>query len=296
MAYRRNIYLSYLLLTFCGCLFFTMCKAPIKVEEKKWEIASNTEWGKETGLLNVESILYDSTNQVLYASNGQNYQPGISGFISKISKEGKVEELKWVDSLSRPTGMAIKGAHLYVADVNALKLIDTEKGEFIAQFDSPIANAGLNDVAINSKGEVFVSASFIHTVFKLNEGQLEPWVMDTTKLKWANGLFANDEQVIVVGLDLSSIQINSNEIQALSKLNGVNDFDGITPDGLGGYFLTTVENSGLYHLSAQQKLDTLMEGKDYFGDLTFDPTSRKLFIPRGNHTNKGYYITVCQLD
>ncbi|MEX0316124.1 MAG: hypothetical protein AB3N18_18235, partial [Allomuricauda sp.] len=100
------------------------------VEEAKitgnWHISSETKVVKNIGLSNVESIVYDELNQVLYASNGKDYKPGVDGFISKISMDGTVEDLMWVSNLNRPTGMAIKDSVLYVADVNVLLQINTK--------------------------------------------------------------------------------------------------------------------------------------------------------------------------
>lgn len=263
---------------------------------KGWSISSTNDWVKNEGLLNVESIIYDEVNQVFYATNGIDYEPGTNGFISKISENGKLQELKWIEHLNRPTGMAIQDSLLYVADVNSLVVINTRNGKIVEKFLEPIANSGLNDVSISKKGKVYVSASFVHSIFRLNNGTLELWSKDEEKLKWANGLIANDKQIVVAGLNLSTINTDSKRITQIELNAPIKDFDGIVADGLGGYFLTTVENSGLFHVNAQKNITKLMEGDVYFGDLEFNPDRKEIYIPRGNKKTGEFFITVFTVE
>lgn len=260
--------------------------------EKGWNIASTEQWFVNDGLINVESIAYDQGNQTFYVSNGLQYGLGTSGFLSKLSKEGDLIALKWVEDLNRPTGMAIHDSILYVADVNALVAIDTRSGEIIEKYLEPISNSGLNDVAVSENGEVYVSGSFKHAVFKLNQGKLTVWAEDEEKLKWANGLFLNGEQVLVAGLHLSTINTKSKEINVVEVDGNIKDFDGLVSDGRGGYFLTTVENSGLFHIDAQQHIIELNKSTEYYGDITFIPERNQLYVPRGNRKDKAFYISV----
>lgn len=265
--------------------------------EKTWSISSTNNWVENEGLLYVESIVYDELNKVFYVTNGMGYEQGTNGFISKISENGTLQELKWISGLNRPTGMAINDSLLYVADVNALVVISTKNGKIVEKFSEPIANSGLNDVSISEKGDVYVSASFVHSIFKLNNGKLELWSKDEEKLKWANGLIANDKQVLVAGLNLGIISVDSNKINKIELNSPVKDFDGITSDGSGGYFLTTVENSGLFYLNEQKIINKLMEEEDsYFGDLEFYPSHKKIYIPRGNKKTGEFFISVFTME
>jgi hypothetical protein len=264
--------------------------------EKVWSITSITHWVKNEGLLNIESIVYDEVNRVFYATNGVDYEVGTNGFISKISEDGRLQELKWVDHLNRPTGMAIYNSLLYVADVNALVVIDIKSGKIIDKFIEPISNSGLNDVSISSNGSVYVSASFIHSIFKLNNGKLDQWLIDEEKLKFANGLIADDKQLLVGGINLSRIDVESKRINKIELDSSVEDFDGMVSDGAGGYFLTTVKSSGLFQLTRQKKITKLMNEDVYFGDLEFIPNRKKIFIPRGDKKTNDFFVTVLTVE
>ncbi|MCL6274942.1 hypothetical protein M3P19_13050 [Muricauda sp. 2012CJ35-5] len=271
------------------------CKNQSDQTARSWDIPSSKNWNHH-GFLNVESITYDNLNQVFYVSNGLDYKPGSNGFISKISKEGQLMDLKWVTGLNRPTGMAIYDSILYVADVNSLVQINTKNGKIINRFAEPISNSGLNDVAITKKGEVFVSASFVHSIFKLNNGVLEQWLKEPEKLKLANGICFQNDKLVVAGLDISSIDLGSKEIALLPLNPMIKDFDGISPDGQGGYFLTTVENSGLYYFNGKENIIKLLQTDAYFGDIEFNPKNNVLYAPRGEKNAAEFFISELILE
>lgn len=285
--YLLSIFLLYLC---AGCSYQQNQLEP-KSSIQNWSVTSVTKLSEKSGLLNVESILHDAPKSVFYASSGLNYQVGSDGFISKLSHNGEVEKLKWVDGLNRPTGMAINGRLLYVADVNTLLAIDTKTGKIVNRYVEPVVKSGLNDVAVNENGEVYVTASFVHSVFKLEEGNLNLWAKDEKKLSWANGIIATENSLIVAGLHLSRVDMKTKQVEQIVLSPEVKDFDGIVADGESGYFLTTVENSGLFHINAQNNVKQLMKGEAYFGDLTFDKTQNVIYIPRGNKEDGEFYIS-----
>ena len=285
------VFLSIALLASCQ----KTSKEEEKVRESTWQIKNTSQWDNLEGLINVESIIYDEANEVFYITSGKEYRPNFEGFISKISKEGKLLELKWVKWLNRPTGMAIKDSVLYVADISALVAVNTNDGTVLEKYLAPMVDSGLNDVAINEKGEVYVTASFIHGVFKLQGDSLALFIKDEKHLQWANGILADNQQLYVAGLNFCTIDITSKDVKPFPIAPTIKDFDGLIADGSGGWFLTTVENNGLYHVSAEKEVDALMEADAYFGDLAFEPTQNTLYIPRGNESGK-YFISVLGLE
>lgn len=264
------------------------------IQIKKNKFLRENTWLLNRGLINVESIIYDHKNHFFYASNGIDYKIGKDGFISKISKNGELKELKWIKGLNRPTGMAIHNNLLYVADINALVIINIENGEIIKKLMEPLENSGLNDVAINNKGQIFVTASFTNSIYYAKEEKLELWIQDNEKLKWANGIIANNERIIVAGMSLNTINLNTKKIDNINLIPKVEDFDGVISDGSGNYFLTTVDKKAIWYLKNGQ-IEMLKEDGSYFGDLEFIPELNRLYIPRGNHREKKYFITEIEL-
>lgn len=247
------------------------------------------------GLQNVESVLYDHHQQILYITNGLDYIPGTDGFISKASSDGENLELNWVTDLNRPTGMALKGNTLYVADLFELLAINTESGEITERFKEPISGSALNDVTIDNEGNIYVSASRIGAIFKLVDGELKLWAQDKTRLKYANGLLVQNDQLLIAGFNLNSVDLKSRQLTERITEPSIKDMEGLVSDGKDGYFLTTVGKSSLYHLTKNLEAIPLLIDSDYFGDPTYDQKNSKLFVPRGNEDTEEYYITVLEL-
>src|SRR5262249_52756837 len=84
---------------------------------------------KDAGFKTPESVLYDPEQDLYLVSNinGKPIDADSNGFISKVSPEGKVVELMWIDgskktsSLNAPKGLAISGNLLYVADITFVR-------------------------------------------------------------------------------------------------------------------------------------------------------------------------------
>jgi len=81
------------------------CTDPIK----QFEITEV--WRTDTILQTPESVILDKKHDILYVTN-MNLEPRKkdgNGFISKMDKTGKITELRWIEGLSSPKGMAIVG-------------------------------------------------------------------------------------------------------------------------------------------------------------------------------------------
>lgn len=88
------------------------------------------------GFSTPESVLHDVVADVYLVSNinGAPLDEDDNGFISRLSPEGEVLELKWIDgedegvTLSAPKGMAIEDGLLYVTDIDCVRMFDAVNG------------------------------------------------------------------------------------------------------------------------------------------------------------------------
>ena len=111
-----------------------------------------------------ESALHDPEADVYLVSN-INGGPGDrddNGFISRVSPDGQVLDLKWIDgadpgvTLHAPKGSAVHGDRFYVADIDVVRWFDRASGAPLGEWAVP--NAGfLNDVAVGADGTVYVT-------------------------------------------------------------------------------------------------------------------------------------------
>lgn len=154
-------------------------------------------WTTDTTLRVPESVFVDEGRNTLYASNiaGAPWNNDGKGFISKLSMDGKITKLKWVEGLNAPKGMAVHGNLLYVADMNAIVIIDIDKGVIVKK--QVIEGAvNLNDATSSPKGVVYVSDSKKKTVHAFENGKAT-LLLDSASLKGPNGLLYMPEGLLV---------------------------------------------------------------------------------------------------
>ena len=121
--------------------------------------------GDGEGLNVPECTLPDPAAGVVYISNIETATEGYwvddgKGFISLVTSEGQVKELRWLEStpdapLNAPKGMCILGGYLYFTDNSRLMRCSIEKGGPAEQVPLPGAKR-LNDLATDGRG-VWVS-------------------------------------------------------------------------------------------------------------------------------------------
>ena len=183
-----------------------------------------------------------------------------NGFISKVDLNGKILKLKWIKGLNAPKGLAISKGKLYVGDVDQLVEIDIKKGKIIKKHDA-IGAALLNDVAADTKGNIYVSDTFTDTIYRLNTfGQLTKWLY-SPELQAPNGLHYEKGQLIVgswghptdgwsaaeVG-HLKIISLKTKKIKSLGNGKAVGNLDGVESDGNNAYYVADWVGGKLLHI------------------------------------------------
>lgn len=168
---------------------------------------------ENVGFMTPESVLYDATNDVYLVSNinGTPLGSDDNGFISRVNPDGSIVDLKWIDGedeevfLDAPKGMAILDDELYVADINVVRVFNSNTGEMVRSVDITGASF-LNGVAASSD-TVYVTdsgldANFEDTgtdgIYKVMGDQYETLVL-STELNNPNGVtvHADGQQLMV---------------------------------------------------------------------------------------------------
>lgn len=168
---------------------------------------------ENVGFMTPESTLYDANNDVYLVSNinGAPLDSDGNGFISRVNPDGTVMDLKWIDGesedvqLDAPKGMAIMGEELYVADINVVRVFNSNTGEMVRTVSITGASF-LNGVAASNE-TVYVTdsgldASFEDTgtdgIYKVMGDSYETLVL-STELNNPNGVavHTDGEQLMV---------------------------------------------------------------------------------------------------
>jgi hypothetical protein len=263
----------------------TVC-ATAQTPELVWETA---------GFIGPESVVFDTGRNEFYVSNmgtyGKNATPG-DGFISRVSAEGTIVELKWVTGLDDPKGLALANGRLYVGDEPAMAEIDIAAGKIVAQHAPADGKGSFNDCTADAAGNVYVCSGRLGTVFRLSAGKFEPWYkLDKTKTGGLNGLKAEADRLLlggwsVTGADgkeqLGHISTVAYADQKLGRLGDqpVCHVDGLEPDGRGGYTVTDWQTGDVLHVSAAGKSTPMMNLGPGTADHTYLTGKMLLVIPQ----------------
>ncbi len=256
-----------------------------ETEEAPWRLT--LEWQLDAGFESPESVVHDELRQRIYVSNVNGYEENGKGFLSALNVHGELVELEWIRGLNAPTGMAISNDTLYVVDFNRLLEIDIPSRRIRARYPSPDKNPGLNDVAIDPAGSVFVSGSASNTIYRLSDGELRRWA-HSDDLKFANGLHADGRFLYVSGYYLRRIELETMDIQNVGLDLRLHDLESIEPDGMGGYFITQIGNRPIMHWSEDGVLTSVLSRSTYSADVDFIVERKLLIVPSGGNRIAGF--------
>lgn len=236
-------------------------------------------WETDSILKVPESVLIDKENNVLYVSNIDGTEPWGAdgkGSIGKVGFDGKVIAAEWVTGLNAPKGLGIYNGKLYAADLTNLVIIDIASGKIDSKV--PFAGSvGLNDIAIDSNGIIYVSDSPGKQVFKFANGKSEQYIKD---LKGPNGLMVQDNELYV--LDNQGMH----KVNADKTLTQITDgLDG-NADGLenvkGKDYLISCWEGLIWYVNEDGTKEKLLDTRDQkknTADIAYDKASNTLFVP-----------------
>ncbi len=226
-----------------------------------------------------ESVYYYAPQDILFVSNvnGMPLAKDGNGFISKISKDGKILQLKWITGLNAPKGMGVYKGKLYVTDIDRIAVIDIAK----AKIDTFINVKGakfLNDIAIDSSGTVYISDSNNDLVYKYDGKNV---TILATGLKGANGLYIQNGKLLVGCNDrLASVNMQTGKVQTIMKVD-CGMIDGLQPFK-NGYIISNWKDKVFFMNPANKTLTMLFyfpEKNKNAADLCYVAKYHLLYIP-----------------
>ena len=263
------------------------------------EISLSPSWEIEAGFQSPESVIYDHKRQCIYVSNGIGYAKNGKGFISKVSKEGKIHTLEWISGLNRPTGMAIFDDHLYVVDIDVLLQIDLDQARVLQSFPANASEPGLNDIVISPKGEIYITASNLHAVFQLEGGNLNMVYQHDSLLQYANGISMQGDHLWVCGWSIANINTITSQITPILKPASLSDFDGLVHTSNQGLICSQIGETGkLWFVDKDGQESLLYTSDNYLADFDRAPIDNSdfLIVAMGDHHSKKYGLISLELE
>ena len=250
---------------------------------KQYEIVEL--WKTDSVLMIPESVLYDEKRDVLYVSD-MNEEPRLkdgNGFISKLGTDGKILNLRWIEGLSSPKGMAVVGDTLYAADVDELVLMDINKGQIIKKITIPGIKM-INDITSDPEGNLYISDSDANKIYKYSNGKLTEWL--TEGLDAPNGLLVDGDRLLLASMgsmDFASIDMKTKAKTVLTE--GISKGDGIAYTGTPGYYIVTDWNGEIFLVNPDYTKVSLLNTIDKqinSADIEFIPKLNLLLVPTFN--------------
>lgn len=245
-----------------------------------------------TGFQSPESAYWDAGSRSWFVSNvagGENEKDG-KGWISRLDAGGKVVKERWVEGLNAPKGIRVRGRTLYVSDVDELIVIDIPD----ARIKTRLSAAGakfLNDVAIGSAGEVYVSDTMGNALYRCTR-TCEVF-LQTEKLECPNGLLVEGNRLIVAAWGiitdaatfgtktpgrLLQVDLKTKEITPMGDGKPVGNLDGLEKDGA-DYLVTDWIAGKFLRISKSGAVTVLKDGFKNSADIGYDPARRLVVLP-----------------
>ncbi|UTP41314.1 hypothetical protein M9M90_09100 [Phenylobacterium sp. LH3H17] len=179
------------------------------------------------GLEAPESVALSADGSFFYVANvvGEGDAKDGRGFISRVSRDGKLLQKEWATGLNAPKGAVLAHGRLYVTDINRLVGFDLTTGKAVETHE--VAGAGfLNDTAVAPDGTLLFSDSGNARIYaKQGKGDVTVWVQ-APELRAVNGLLPEKDRLVVTTMagKLLAVDYRTKAITVLAE--GIGDGDG----------------------------------------------------------------------
>ncbi|MCW3117920.1 MAG: ATP/GTP-binding protein [Chitinophagaceae bacterium] len=236
-------------------------------------------WETDTLLKVPESVLYDAAGKVLYVSNIDGQDPWAAdgkGSIGKVSLDGKIIAVDWVTGLNAPKGLGLYQDRLYAADLDKVVVIDIKEGK-ISQTLAVDGAEGLNDIAIDKNGVVYVSDSKAKRVYRIENGKAAVFLEN---LKRPNGLFAGKEGWYVLDDGIMFMAAPGTALQKITDgmEGGTDGIENVT----GSDYIVSCWAGVIWYVKGdgtKVKLLDTREQKINSADIGYDAENRIVYVP-----------------
>ncbi len=236
-----------------------------------------------------ESVLYDPEADVYLVANihGDPSARDGNGFISRLSPQGEVIELKWIDgtaegvTLNAPKGMALAGDRLFVADIDVVRVFNRETGEWLDDIPVPGARFlndldSAKDVAASEAGTVYATDSGTGVVHRIRpDGSLERvgWVNNP------NGIQARGETILVTGGNNQIFRLGDDGTWIPEYEAPAGGLDGLILLDDGSLLVSSWMGSAVYLFDIAGQVTELFSGINAPADIGFDTKRNVVLIP-----------------
>jgi sugar lactone lactonase YvrE len=251
-----------------------------------------------TGFATPESVLHDEARDRYLVSNvnGRPVDADNNGFISALSPDGKVTNLKWIEggknkvTLNAPKGLAIVKDVLYVADLDTVRMFDVKTGA--PKGDVKLEGATFaNDVAAGEDGKVYVSDSGLKmegadfkptgtdAVWVIEKGKAKP-LAKSADLARPNGLLVDGKTVLVAPFGSADVyRLDEKGAKSDGAKMPKGSLDGIVKVG-DSLYVSSWEGQAIYKGKLGGTFEAVLSPLKAPADIGFDKKRSRILVPR----------------
>jgi hypothetical protein len=235
-------------------------------------------------LVTPEAVAYDQKRDVIYVSDYDVYGMADSEggqYVSRLSVDGNLLDLRWVPGLAHPTGMSLIDDTLLVVERQSVVVVDADSGLVVDRI--PITGARFpNDIAVDDEGRLYVSDSGGDAIFRYTEGAFETWLAGG-EISNPNALRAHDGKLLIGNSGdncLKAVDLETKQVDTLARFGPGNiDGIGIMPDGS---YLVSQWEGRVYQVAPdgqiRKVLDTTVPGVNA-ADFEYLPERGLVIVP-----------------
>lgn len=280
-----------------GALLTVSLGSPLKVAAEG-KIVNTPTVVANVGFATPESIEYYAAEDVYLVSNlnGSALEATGNGFISKVSPDGSIINLKWIDGtkkgtvLNSPKGLAIQGNKLYVADINQVHIFELPSGKQKNSIDIK-GSTFLNGITPGTDGSVYVTDSGLKAgkdgyapsdsdaIYKIGANGKYELIFKDKYRGHPNGIVSNGNELTVVTFGSGKVF----RVDAAGKRHAMptppkGGLDGLLQLDDGRLIISSWGESAIYVLQ-NNNYRILADTLDAPADLGFDTKRKRLLIP-----------------
>lgn len=243
-------------------------------------------WETEAILSGPESVVYDPVRELIYVSNFKkqnNDDKTGTEFISRLTMNGEILDLKWITGLSEPLGISIFNDQLYIVERKDIAVYDLKTNKITNRFFIDSCKV-INDVTVGPDSTIYLSECDTKVTYTIKNGKSTKWYKGD-EASYPNGILYHKGKLLVDAngdSTLAAIDIATKIVSKIAQLpKGI--IDGVKT--IGDDYLVSFFEGNLFRITSDGRVTELMntraEGIN-IADFEYVESKRLLLVPALN--------------